>query len=476
MSLVDFDAQNKIILAPGGSGCVILVLDGYCTSHILQTMVRAVFNQSKLLNKMHAVAFVGNHVAMYDRLFATVMAMAEEELQFIKVSALPCGSDVDHRSRLLNLTLRRPLRTRARSNSESNAVRQVEIESEAELVAEMFTCDWRVPTLQHACHIDPITGQRHCSSRADAVAKCQHALHMSIFRGLGNCLPSPIKFWTYEPTQVVQGLGHVLHGILPRAFSRAFPRHEFEEHDDDEENPRLVITAKVKAALDHMADPDSCVNIVSSLLVTEPGECLSQTLQHMDGDFEEHSAQELVRKDGVLHKAQLDMYALLGNDDSPGSLNLSLVAHHFEGAKMESAIDGVRAAALSISAQIWGRLELVYHQFPWLLIRHGDAKVNALEKAALAAAFFAMKKCCLDAMFGLWLRRALKTPADLLRLAPLFAAFAAQANSGNMQLENLLALIKHAAPTIGKAPAVERALRAGCVVQHRKAYEEHGAA
>ena len=186
------DAHNTRCMSERNGKGTILLLDGWCISHILARVLDRCFNKSKLIGKLHAVAFACNNVHFLLRLLRTINAMVEVELDYVKVSEIPDDDNATHRSRLLDLTLRRSLRTRARE--ETFATNWQEIEKMSDLIQEMLNADWRLPRLRHLCRLNPVTGRRCCANRADAVAKVCHALYNAIFANLGGCLPASNKW------------------------------------------------------------------------------------------------------------------------------------------------------------------------------------------------------------------------------------------------------------------------------------------
>ena len=66
-----------------------------------------------------------------------------------------------------------------------------------------------------------------------------------------------------------------------------------EGEDDDDTR---MFHRKIKSAIEHLQDENAKVHVLSSCLVTEPGDHLSQTLQHLDNDCEEWSLLDLVRE------------------------------------------------------------------------------------------------------------------------------------------------------------------------------------
>ena len=163
----------------------------------------------------------------------------------------------------------------------------------------------------------------------------------------------------------------------------------------DEDDKRVEYHQKVKIAVEHLRDEKSCVHVLSSLLVTEPADHLSQQLQHLDGQSTEWSLLDLVREGGPIQTAQAHMFKLLGTEMH--STNLGLLARHFAGkALCDDAVNEARAAIVFISALIWAKLESVFSAFPWILVRLGDPKWSLDKKQALAE--ICLPRCCATLM------------------------------------------------------------------------------
>ena len=155
---------------------------------------------------------------------------------------------------------------------------------------------------------------------------------------------------------------------------------------DDEDDKRVEFHKKVKTAAEHLGDEKSCVHVLSSLLVTEAADHLSQQLQHLDSDATQWSLLNLVREGGPIQTAQAHMFRLLeADDDLP---NVGLLAWHFAGTSLcDDAVNEARAAIVFISSMIPAKLEVVHLEFPWLLIRLGDPKMSGEKKRVLAEVF-----------------------------------------------------------------------------------------
>ena len=466
--------NQKCLDEHGGRG-IVLLLDGWCVTHITGNIVKRCYDQAKLLNRMHSVAFASNNVHLFLVLMRAVYAIVESELDLIKVAAVPDNDEhAKHRSRLLDLTLRRPLRTRAGAGVTVSPNEEA-IQNKTSQLEEMLNADWSCPRVRHLCPVDPVTKQRHCTNREDAVAKTCHVLHNSLLADLGGCLPATNKWWTYEPTQVQQGLGHAVHAILPRAAVRAF--EGFDRADGEADAPddkRAEFHNKVKTAVEHLQDDKSGVHVLSSLLVSEPCDHLSLKLQHDDAEATEWSLMNLVRGNGPVQKAQSHLVRLIRTDRD--HLNLGFLAWHFRATEVcTEAIDEARAAILYISAMTWAKLELVLETYPWALILLGDPELSHERKRAIAVAFFREHECNLDEAFSLWLRRCLSGPDELLNLAGMFTNIGRHGCSGNMPLEHLLASVKMAGKNMGTShPSSEMLAHAGLLTQLMKNFLEHG--
>ena len=465
--------NQKCLNERGGRGLVLL-LDGWCLTHMMANIVKRCYDQAKLLNRMHSVAFASNNVHFFLCLMRTVYSIVDSELDLVKVAAVPDNDEhARHRSRLLDLTLRRPLRTRAGAGV-TVAPQEEAIQSKCLQLEEMLNADWSVPRLRHLCLVDPVTKRRHCTNREDAVAKTCHVLHNSLLADLGGCLPATNKLWTYEPTMVQQGFGHAVHAILPRAAVRAFAGFDAGGEADASDDFRAEFHHKVKTAVDHLQDDRSGVLVLSSLLVSEPCDHLSLKLQHDDAASTEWSLMSLVRSDGPVQKAQSHLFSFI----RPGSdhLNVAVLAWHFRATDAcTEAVEEARAAVLYISAMLWAKVELVFRTYPWLLILLGDPELSHEQKLPIAVGFFNEPECNLDEGFSLWLRRTVAGPEELLKLSAMFANIGRHGCSGNMPLGNVLALVKMTGKNMGTShPSSEMMAHAGLLTQLMKNFLDHG--
>ena len=86
------------------------------------------------------------------------------------------------------------------------------------------------------------------------------------------------------------------------------------------------------------------------------------------------------------------------------------VKHHL--GHTASSHDALRAAALSIGAAVWARLEVPYGAWPWRLFTSGEQAGRARCDLEVCRQFLAERVCCLDDPFGQWFRRLAATERD----------------------------------------------------------------
>ncbi len=90
----------------------LLFLDTVCVGHISNGIVGRAVESSKLLNKMHATAWVCSQPGLDFRLAQAVISIVAEELEYVRVPGLS-QEDTNHTDHILDLTLMRPfLRTK----------------------------------------------------------------------------------------------------------------------------------------------------------------------------------------------------------------------------------------------------------------------------------------------------------------------------------------------------------------------------
>ena len=109
----------------------------------------------------------------------------------------------------------------------------------------------------------------------------------AIFCRLGTVLPSSNKWWTFEPTLCLQGLGALCHSVLGRTFAKAFQDHTPESDyaaavDNPNEDDYHVFMSKKIAKSLTSTSMDSHIQLAHILWISEPVDLLDARIQHLD--------------------------------------------------------------------------------------------------------------------------------------------------------------------------------------------------
>ena len=91
----------------------ILLIDICCGNHVLHRVAEATFKREKLINKLHATAFVCNQTKHFDRVLRTLKVVVERDLEVgFYVGVRPPPGCEAHSQRILDVTLFRCKATR----------------------------------------------------------------------------------------------------------------------------------------------------------------------------------------------------------------------------------------------------------------------------------------------------------------------------------------------------------------------------
>jgi len=289
----------------------------------------------------------------------------------------------------------------------------------AQAVVRFFNSDWTKPRFEHFCH------ERGCCkghSQRAAVEQGVALLVDFIFRPLAKILPAESRWGAFGPSLALQAAGHLCHRILPRVLRRAFGKFEQLRKDDGDDvaDFRAHITKKTQQCVDFHSRQDTLQTLLVALLVTAPVDRLSSRLQHLvnrTGNI--LGTAGLASAGGGAGGAlaaclacQRHLWGLVnGWDDScPQAVLVNAVKHHL--GHTASSHDALRAAALSVGAAIWARLEVLYGAWPWRLFTSGEQAGRTGCDLEVRRPFLAEHECCLDEPFGQWFRRLATTECD----------------------------------------------------------------
>ena len=289
----------------GASGAPIVLDDGDCSTHILQTIIEHSFNTPCVVAKFHATAHVAAN--SLDVLLHSLREVVSEDLHDggFHVGAQPR----DHRSRnhkILDLTLFRGKWTRGRDTAWDCP----EVEQLAMALLRDLPGDWSKPQKQ-------VFASRELNIDV-WIDKITSLLAKAIIEPLAGKEVAANKWWTVSPTLENQGLGQLLHQILPRVVRKV----RIGDHDQDhldaaaKENPDLWYKAysgkKAKQSAEFLGDqPRSSALCACMLVHCEPLDRLSNRMQHLDLAPEPDklgTLAETVKNDGLLKKCQRQIW------------------------------------------------------------------------------------------------------------------------------------------------------------------------
>ena len=192
-----------------------------------------------------------------------------------------------------------------------------------------------------------------------------------IFERAGTQRPSVVRWYTFPESLAVQSLGFVCHEVMPRTLLRALVPEEEANADaadgDDEVSAwHIYANRKLKQCISFMEDPQAAETVCLATLLSMPVDRLSARLQHLDDVAS--GLGELTMEGGLLYACQHEYHGLqtglFGNASE--DKRLEALDHHFRSpAGFASRAHGI---VLSLSANVWVRLELRFLTFPWKLI------------------------------------------------------------------------------------------------------------
>ena len=225
--------------ASRGSKGLLLILTVCCAGHIMNRMCATTFAWSRVIGRMHAVAFSASRTSNYNRLIRAILHLVQVGLDIIPCERVP-DDHKKHAAKVMHATLLRPLRTRARqdvSTANSERLRKVV----ANLV-EVANGDWRGRRLVHYC-------PGCCRSRMESVGKMSSALIDALVDPLATSEPSTNKWWTCEKAMVTQGAGLMCHQVGQQAHELAYENtaDESDNEDQDVDSYKLYCNKKKNA-------------------------------------------------------------------------------------------------------------------------------------------------------------------------------------------------------------------------------------
>jgi hypothetical protein len=415
---------------------VILLLDGQCAAHIIHREIESTFKTKELIPNLYATAFACSLPGVYSQVEKRVRELVTSDLEQGFFPGLRPPEEFAEHNRLIGeLTILRVRLVRARTELGDEVNPELQ-----ELYLEflcLFNGDITVFRVQHYCIDDCCNGQCIRVTIDRMVAWFMKA----IFSRLGSDLPSQTRWYTFSPHLACQGAGMYIHGILSRVVCHVLVPGPI-NGDDDESSFHVHANKRKAKSVTFCSDVQSASEDLGIALVcTAPLQQLSYRLQHLD--YKGGSLVELLNRgqDGILKRTQQMMWEISNSwYDSTRSRQTKAILHHLDriGADTSRSRRKAREASTGLAAGTWCRLELRYHNWPFLLLSCEDGVEDE---------FFAANLCCLDSWFSEPVRAKTTNAADLRQvdMKQLRDTLAKEcATSTNMMLEGILAEFKAA--------------------------------
>jgi hypothetical protein len=260
-----------------------------------------------------------------------------------------------HSTRVLSLTLMRPLRTRWRDVDTSSAKNEDLLRKVLEALTSLLTGHIRERGVAHLC-------PGCCDNVEHCAEKLTDALVAGFVELLSNMLPSTSKHCTMGEIQRVEAGLFLVRSLGEDLLSRAIG--EIDAQDNEEEDGaalalddvaefRRMCSRKARQARDAALDQEHRVSVVQSVWASEPVEKLDNALQH--GDAVVKSLLDATYDQGPVYQAEVEL--LRRATSSPKTdFPLSFLVRHFE----EEADFDIRkferdsfGQSVSIAAQLW---------------------------------------------------------------------------------------------------------------------------
>lgn len=274
--------------------------------------------------------------------------------------------------------------------------------------------------------------------------------------------------------------------VLPATFGGAYGRKRNYQRAANEDSItvfRRLLRKKIVRSCGHITSSEGQIQVSVLGALTECVDELDKYLQATDEDGD--VLWQLIDPiDGVLPRCQSELAEILGlrgngfhcDDVSvrPGELaevvdgepvsrgreNVEMLLRHFgERGLTEQFANNLRRTALSISAQIWYKLEVVFQNAPFLLFRLADPSIGRAEQEFLVGKFLRMYQCCCEENFAIPFLMSMRDGFDLLsdEVISLLREVARRWKSTNMHVARLPTYLSTAAPYTKRKPTVERA-------------------
>ena len=395
-----------------------LFIDVPCFGHILMGAIIRTFALDKLIPRNYAVAFTFRFPPRFNRLVRLLRVKIEHDLHM--GGYVPNGTSqpewLDHTSKMLALTLLRPLRTRGRDVG-STGVNEKLLRELHQLLCSLLNTDVRKRGVGHCCN-------GCCKNLRETSAKIADAVVTAIVELIPDKLGSTNKLYTMEQAiysvcafSLVHYLGE---DVIPLAIGHLEPDVVNNDADAaaaeaDEAPFQTYCNRKARQASAAASDVQHNVNNVIALWAGEPLEKLSNTLQHLEAPASEKEKQtardrerkrhcliEATRKYGIVHEAEVELTSRATSSKATG-FPLTLLCHHFEPNEDVDASEFEAAAfakIVDITAQHWARVVEELDSMPLMLLQLLDRTLTAEQLRRIRVTILSTNHCCGDPACG----------------------------------------------------------------------------
>ena len=446
--------HNRVAIASPDLHGIILLCFGDCVGHVVHCTVVAVFKDCDMIPKAHSCEYVARNANNYNGWLRGLERMVAEELDFF-ADVAPPPELARHTEQILQLTLLRSLRVRGRDDGE--AKHETKLNTLADGLRSTVNGAWWTKRVQHYCKdLSCCAPTERLTRKEVATQRCTAAIADAFFEDLGGEI-SENKWWTLGPTLARQAGGHCCHGIIARSFCSTFRGQAGNDgpHDDHEdENPpnnpngevrsgtrddwKAYNQAKMNKAFATMRDPDTPVQALTALAVTESLDKITKRIEHLDEAKNGRSLIEMSDPTGLLFKAQEHLFSIVADD----AVLINVLIKQFPEKPFGDILSDVTARTLDTSAHVWTNFETTYLEPPHTLNRLVDPRATEAEKEEVRQNIFSLHFCDCDINVVFPLRLWLRGPDCLKRpwFLKMWDCHCRVGTAANMGCEHLLAL------------------------------------
>lgn len=462
-------------------------IPGGCTVHLCCRIIDALGTVSKgMLGDVYSAKFVCHLAAHYNRLYRVLKLLLEDELEVVprrRVRDADLLSWRAHAEAVVAHTLmRKCVYTRGRLDDEDDALHPSHREDfhreQAQQLLDLCRGDWRMQKVVHICD-----GEGCCSSREETVEKVFAAMTNNGALLQGSGLPAKSKWGSMTTACAETSFGVLFHGVLPRAFARAFPDWDSGEQplledaelglDQDFQNG---VKRKVYRVGKFLGSLQRVHPVLQTSWVAEPIDWLWQRLQYLDEN--QQSLIDVCNPDRDPFRAAVKRSSqMLLQPMDIGHLAplLSHVSYGRTAAEQETFLAELQSMVASVVCQLHWRFVVTFAAHPFPLASLADSTLIDEEILEAIRALYRLPSCCLDATCSQKMRAFFPTCEDMfndLEFRRLIKTWTRRAKLCNMHLERQLALVRSSAPR--RLPNAERLCAAGLLAMVNQKHQAAG--